>query len=358
MGAPALRGNVWSNPLATRASSPWHAARAFLLIFLVGCTSQDAVSRGSRPVSCHPVSSLLPLPLEIPESSGLVFGVKHPQLLWTMNDSGGAPEVFALDRNGRLVGRVRVAGARNVDWEDMAHGVCPAVAPDGAPDSVGGEGDEGRSCLYLADVGDNLEVRNILTIYRVPEPNPWDLNTELATAFPIRFPHGPRDVEAIFLLPGEQLYLVTKGRNHPVEVYRYPGSLRAVELVTLEWVQNLTEGAPRGPGLVTGGSATPAGDVVALRSYASLFLYRVAHDFQPSDRVRFRTAAPGMGALPMDRVDPLDSRPLLEVNLLPLREPQGEAVAFGPGDTIAVSSERGPGAVQAGSLLFLSCPGL
>lgn len=313
--------------------APGHrvCATGFIAMALLsGCTFQDAISAGSRPVSCHPVSSLLPLSPEIPESSGLVFGVEHPQLLWSMNDSGGAPELFALDRNGRLVGRVRVAGARNVDWEDMAQGTCPAGAPLGPPSPAGRRRSEDRSCLYLADVGDNLEVRSVLTIYRVPEPHPRDLSTEVATAFPIRFPHGPRDVEAMFLLPGEQLYLVTKGRNHPVDVYRYPGTLRAHELVTLEWIRDLTEGAPRGPGLVTGGSVTRAGDVVALRSYASLLLYGVADDF----------------------------RPLLEVNLLPLREPQGEAVAFGPGDTIAVSSERGPGAVQLGSLLFLSCPGL
>lgn len=328
------------------------------MLVLAGCNSQDALSEGVRPVSCRPVSSLLPLPPEIPESSGLVFGVEHPNLLWTMNDSGGAPELFALDRAGRLVGRVRVAGARNVDWEDMAQGACPTSTPGRPSNPAGLAESHERSCLYVADVGDNLEVRDVLTIYRVPEPNPWDLSTELATGFPLRFPHGPRDVEAIFLLPGEQLYLVTKGRNHPVEVYRYPGSLRADELVTLEWVQNLTERVPRGAGLVTGGSATPAGDRVALRSYASLFLYRVTDDFQLRARSDLPPAAPGMGTLPMERTNPLDSHPLLEVNLLPLREPQGEAVAFGPGDTIAVSSEQGPGAVQSGSLLFLSCPGL
>ena len=52
------------------------------------------------------------------ELSGLVLS--RSGLLWTLNDSGGTPQVFALSRTGQLRAAVTLAGATNVDWEDIA----------------------------------------------------------------------------------------------------------------------------------------------------------------------------------------------------------------------------------------------
>lgn len=40
-------------------------------------------------------------------------------------------------------------------------------------------------------------------------------------------PDGPRDIEAMYVLPTDQIFFVTKGRNHPVTIYRYPSPLRS-----------------------------------------------------------------------------------------------------------------------------------
>ena len=76
---------------------------------------------------------------------------RGPGTLWTHNDSGDAPRVFALDRRGRLLREVAVSGAEAVDWEDIAI--------------------RGRT-LYVGDIGDNLAQRPNVAVYRFAEPPP------------------------------------------------------------------------------------------------------------------------------------------------------------------------------------------
>ena len=92
----------------------------------------------------------------ITESSGLVASRLHAGVLWTHNDSGNPPVLYALGRNGSTVATIRVSGAANVDWE--------ALAP------VAGTG--GRSLLAIGDIGDNSGVRSRIEIDLVAEPDP------------------------------------------------------------------------------------------------------------------------------------------------------------------------------------------
>ena len=64
------------------------------------------------------------------EASGLVASRAQPGLLWAHNDSGGAPEVFAIGEDGSDRGW-SVAGAAARDWEDMAAGPGPAEGGPG-----------------------------------------------------------------------------------------------------------------------------------------------------------------------------------------------------------------------------------
>src|SRR5215207_9736579 len=54
------------------------------------------------------------------ESSGLAISRRSPDILWTHDDSGGAPVLYAVDTSGRKRGSLRVRGVKNEDWEDMA----------------------------------------------------------------------------------------------------------------------------------------------------------------------------------------------------------------------------------------------
>lgn len=264
-------------------------------------------------LACAPVATAGPgcrelgpgvvLSRALSETSGVAVGRRNPDLLWTHND--GDSDLFALDRQGRVVARYDVP-VRMRDWEDLEIAAC----------------ESGGWCLYLADTGDNGERRSAgsVRIVRVTEPDvgddPGRGGTLDADVFPIRLPDGPRDVEALFVLQGEAPYLVSKGASDAVTVYRYPGPLRP-DTVTLEPVQRLSEGPRRLLDRVTAASSSPDGRWVAIRTYQALEFYRAAGD----------TLARVDGGL---------------ANLRTLAEIQGEGVAIGPEGLIALTSEGGP----------------
>lgn len=267
---------------------------------------------------CRPTSTNLVLPSELVETSGVAVGRRDPAVLWTHNDDGSV--LYAVDTTGSLLGEWSVR-PRLRDWEDVAAASCEA------------HGD----CLYFADTGDNAERRSpgSVVVVRVAEPD-LPLGTTGSAeiggdVMPIHLPDGPRDVEAVFVLPGERLHLVTKGRNHPVTVYRYPTPLRT-DTVTLEEVQRLTDGPASLGNQVTGASATEDGRYVAIRTYQTLEFFAV--DGDSLARVE-------------DGV----------VNLRTLRESQGEAIALGPEGLVVLTSEGGPfGASPGMNLLHCALP--
>ena len=145
-------------------------------------------------------------------------------------------------------------------------------------DSAISECFQNSSCLYLADTGDNRERRRAgsISIRRLEAPDLLNTSaqslTELSTdVFPLRLPNGPRDIETLFVLSEAEIYLATKGRNDPVSVYRYPPPLRP-DTVTLELVQELSPGARVIPRQLTGGSVSPEGDLIALRTLSLIHI--------------------------------------------------------------------------------------
>lgn len=266
---------------------------------------------------CTPLAQPVPLPAALSETSGAAVSRALEGTVWTHDDAGST--LFAVDESGRILGSYEVP-VRFRDWEDLAVAAC---------------GSE-RWCLYAADVGDNYEERPSLRLIRLTEPPAPDGGAEAARArntgpadvFPIRLPDGPRDIEALLVFPGESVFLVTKGRNHPVTVYAYPGALRP-DTVTMTAVQELTDGPRILPRQITGGSVAPDGRTAALRSYQALQFYHLDGD----------TLAAVDGG---------------RVNLASLGEPQGEGVALGDDGLVVLTSEGGPGG-RAPSLAVLRC---
>jgi hypothetical protein len=79
---------------------------------------------------------------DVTESSGLLF---IDGTLWTFNDSGGEPEIYAIDTsNGNLLRTVTIINAVNKDWE--------AITCD-------------ENFVYIGDVGNNAGKRDKLYIY-------------------------------------------------------------------------------------------------------------------------------------------------------------------------------------------------
>jgi len=238
----------------------------------------------------------------------LAWSRARPGILLTHNDGGHPATIYALDVSGSVVGELPLEGTRNQDWEDIATSDCQA-----------------GSCIYLADVGDNSESRETITLYRLEDPGTYLGDSAVPDVFPMVLPDGPRDIEALFILPGEEPYLLTKGRRHAATLYRYPPPLRENETVVLEWVQTLSEGPLSLPQQFTGADASPDGKLVALRTYGSIEFFRVVEG----------RLLPFRGG---------------RVDLRTLNEAQGEAIGLGPDGEVALSSE---GVLMRGATMAL-----
>jgi hypothetical protein len=253
------------------------------------------------------------------ESSGVAVSRSHPGILWTHNDSGDGPFIYATDTTGADLGALRVPGAMAIDWEDMALGPCPTTPGD---------------CLYLADTGDNLERRPTVTLYAVPEPGPprgpadTTRLTGAATVLHFRYPNGPTDVEAIFVAPPPDggVYLVSKGRNGMIRLYVLPQqSWRSDTLATAADVQSMAIDARAGA-RVTGAAVSRSGTMVAVRTYGSIY----------------RFARSGDGRL--QPAGACDIRGLEEI---------GESIAFVSDSTFVLTSESNR---RTGTIDIVRCP--
>lgn len=246
------------------------------------------------------------LPDLLRESSGVAASRAHGGVVWTHNDSG-EPVVHAVDLEGRDLGGTVVAGAAVQDWEDVAVGACPG----------------GGDCVYVADIGDNQAERPFVTVYRFPEPRPGSPRSAPAAAVRLRYPDGPHDAEAMFVLEGA-IHLVTKGETGPAVVYRAaPGDS------LLQAVRTLADAELKRSDRITGASASPDGRWVALRTLRAASVY-------PAD------ALLGGEGGPAHRLD-----------LAPLAEEQGEGISFAADGGLLLTSEAGKGGRP--TLARLSC---
>lgn len=259
----------------------------------------------------------------VTESSGVAVSRAHRGVLWTHNDSGDGPYVYATDSTGADRGALLVPGADAVDWEDMTLGPCPTRPGD---------------CLYLADTGDNGERREHVTVYAVPEPEPptSPADTQRTTAAPatlrLRYPDGPHDVEAVYVsFRDSAVYFVSKGRTGAIRLYRVPrAQWHADTTIVAELVQELpiTPDQARGR-WVTGAAMRPDGLLVAVRTYTEIYL------FTPTAAGRLVSAnRPGC--------------------VLGRAEDQGEAIDFLSNAELVLTSERARS--SRGTIHVVRCP--
>ncbi|HSH45957.1 MAG TPA: hypothetical protein VK966_08880 [Longimicrobiales bacterium] len=248
------------------------------------------------------------LPDVVRETSGVAASRASPGTLWTHNDSGGEAAVFALDSTGVILGRIRIRGARNQDWEDIAVAPC---------------GPGGGNCLFIGDTGDNREVREEIVVYRVREPDPGDSVSAPATALRAVYPDRPRDAEGLFVTSAG-IHVVSKGRTSAVDLFRMPHSPDATgetPPVTLRRVQQLAPPPTSVSAQTTAAAASNDGRLVVIRTYAALQFYQAEAD-------TLRPLGPA-------------------IDLSSAGQLQGEGVDFLNGDRLVLTGEAG-GAWQAG----------
>ncbi len=206
----------------------------------------------------------------IVEASGLAHSRRQRDVLWIINDGGEGPLLHAVSPDGDALGMVRVAEAENRDWEDLAAFEY-----------------EGSSWLLVADIGDNGGIRDHLTLYVVPEPDPAD-DGEVTPAWSIRYtyPDGPHDTEAVAVDPAAgTIYVLTK-RTEPAELHRLPlRPANADEVLTSTLVAGVDSlpGRDEAGGLLaaavpyhwqpTGMDIAADGSALVILTYADVYYY-------------------------------------------------------------------------------------
>ena len=187
------------------------------------------------------------------ESSGLAVSARHDGVLWTHPDGGDVAQVMAVDGSGDTVATVTLEGIDPYDPEALAPG-------------------PGRT-LWLGDLGDNLEQRPDVSVFRFREPRSLADRTVPATWYRFRYPDGPHDAEALLVEPGTGRLMVATKSLGTAGVYRAP----ARPVREAEGTNRLVRVADAPP-LVTDGAYLPDGRFV-LRTYTAVHVYdRPGHE--------------------------------------------------------------------------------
>ncbi|MEI6361761.1 MAG: hypothetical protein WCP95_06475 [Actinomycetes bacterium] len=181
------------------------------------------------------------------EMSGLAWSPSHPGVLWTHNDSGGGPYIYAIDaKTCKTLARVRIAGIPARDIE--------AIAP--------GRDKLGRPVLWIADIGDNNDSWPYVRIHRVREPATIASVTVPAKTYRVRYADRPHNAETLLADPkSQQLWIVTKQLAHG-SLYVLPKKLSTSGINVAKPIR--VEG-----GLVTDGAVSPDGSRYVLRDYVN-----------------------------------------------------------------------------------------
>lgn len=205
---------------------------------------------------------------DINESSGIASSKCQADVLWTHNDSGDGPYLFALDGTGRDLGVWKVENAANLDWEDIASIKDPG----------------GNCFIYIGDIGNSRkEARSEHRIYRISEPEILSgspttkgnaRTTTAAEILTFAYPDGTHDAETLLVHPKTgEVFVVTKERNRPARVYRIDPRFGGA-IVKAEKVSEIT--VPAIPnGFLTGGDIAPDVTRLILCDYFAAYEFRL-----------------------------------------------------------------------------------
>jgi hypothetical protein len=230
----------------------------------------NAAQPGPSPFG-GPVSTGVVQHAPLREASGLVASRRHPGVLWSHNDSGDGPRLFALTTSGEHLGVFTLDGADARDWEDLAIGPGPELGVD---------------YLYAGDIGDNESQRELTHVYRVAEPavdvDQVPVNTALTgvSTITLRYPDGPSDAETLLVDPlTSDLYVITK-RSTEVAFYRATAPQSTTEVIVMERAGTLSLArvplAPAAGQGAVGGDIAPSGLEVLLKTYVEVYYWKRA----------------------------------------------------------------------------------
>jgi hypothetical protein len=263
--------------------------RLFVLLMLIG-TAACSQKKGKDADSdlFLPGKKLVEVTdKKLEEASGLAASANNPGLLWTHNDSGNRAEVFLIDQNLNIKLTVRLDNVINRDWEDIAVGPGP---------------EDGKSYLYVADIGDNMAIFPYKIVYRFEEPKFKEGSSAITVSKFDRIVFQldlKKDTESLMINPANKnLYVVSK-REKPVYVYELKYPYSTTDTLTANKIGSIPFGQ------VVAADFSADGKEVLMKNYNNVLYWQI-----------------GKGE---DFAKAIKRNPAI-VNYI--EEPQGESVAF------------------------------
>ena len=252
---------------------------------------------------------------DLTEASGIVVSRSNPEVIWSHNDGGDQARLFLIGPEGDDLGEFQLADIKNRDWEDIAIGPGP---------------EEGKTYIYVGEIGDNLSRYEEKMIYRTIEPDVSSTSEKFANEITdietirFKFSDGPRDAETLLIDPlSKDLYIISK-REPRVGIYvlKYPYSTTGTNVA--EKVGEI------GLSSVVGGDISADGKEVLIKTYSAVYCWQKEGD--------------------EDLATLLEKEP---VKLPYFREPQGEAIAWKDDGSGFYTVSEEPQGIQANLYFYM-----
>lgn len=228
-----------------------------LTVLLFACVSKESNHEGSVELFSPGVKLAEITNNKLGEISGIAASVVNPRMLWVHNDSGNDPEIYLLDENLDVKLTVRLDGVENRDWEDIAVGPGP---------------ENGKSYVYVGEIGDNDARYENKYIYRFEEPK-WNGEHDHSIALTdfdkitFRLEDAVKDSETLLVDPtSKNLYVVSK-REEPVYVYELKFPQSTDEITTAKKTASIPFAT------IVGGDISPDGTELLLKNYTQVFYW-------------------------------------------------------------------------------------
>lgn len=145
------------------------------------------------------------------EASGMEVSGKYKNRVYHVNDSGKELELITTDMKGNNLKKINIKGFNNnnSDNEDLSSGPCYR-----------------NSCIFIGDIGDNLEKRTEIKIVLILERKTYPASVSPIKVLRLKYPDGPHNAESLAVHPNGDIYIISKESDfknmeyYPSNIYR------------------------------------------------------------------------------------------------------------------------------------------